>query len=451
LFDYSWNNDFAAARNFSLSKVTSDYILFLDADEWLDQKSYQELLLATQVKNKSYLCNILNYGANETNNVFMKYTRLFCNKERIKFEGKVHEQIEKSLKKLSIPIIDSNILIHHDGYNLDKDNLANKAQRNLNILLTEYGLSPSSYLAFHIGNTYKILNNEEEAYQYFQKAYTTNNLPYDYKLIIIYNLFEYYNIRNDLQNAQLILDRGIYLCPNDSRLLMMHAELCEKKSLLQESLSYIKKAYECSFDKNNDQSFNLKVDINKRQILMSGLNTSLKANIIEYFNYFLSSLSSLDKSNEEQELIQKLITGSINKSIYEELFNYIDHYSISFYLKLLKVNDNLKIELLLMMSDKLINNEELDTEIGLAYLNMQFYERALEIFEKILSRKNYNPAIIFFTCSAYLGVNRYNDAKNLIIKSKKIFKNNPILIPKFDQLYSIISEKQIKHENGKEK
>lgn len=33
--DYKWNDDFAEARNYSLSKCTSDYILIIDADETL--------------------------------------------------------------------------------------------------------------------------------------------------------------------------------------------------------------------------------------------------------------------------------------------------------------------------------------------------------------------------------------------------------------------------------
>lgn len=33
VFSYQWNNDFAAARNFGLDKVTRDWILWLDADE----------------------------------------------------------------------------------------------------------------------------------------------------------------------------------------------------------------------------------------------------------------------------------------------------------------------------------------------------------------------------------------------------------------------------------
>ena len=46
IYDFPWINDFAAARNFSFSKATKDYIMWLDADDVLlyeDNKKLQQL------------------------------------------------------------------------------------------------------------------------------------------------------------------------------------------------------------------------------------------------------------------------------------------------------------------------------------------------------------------------------------------------------------------------
>ena len=37
IYDFAWNDDFSAARNFSFSKATGDYILWLDADDYIDE------------------------------------------------------------------------------------------------------------------------------------------------------------------------------------------------------------------------------------------------------------------------------------------------------------------------------------------------------------------------------------------------------------------------------
>lgn len=43
LYDYEWNEDFAAARNFAFSKATGDYIYSADADEVLDCENQDKL------------------------------------------------------------------------------------------------------------------------------------------------------------------------------------------------------------------------------------------------------------------------------------------------------------------------------------------------------------------------------------------------------------------------
>ena len=44
LYNYKWENDFASARNFAINKIKSDWILFLDADEILDEASKDNLI-----------------------------------------------------------------------------------------------------------------------------------------------------------------------------------------------------------------------------------------------------------------------------------------------------------------------------------------------------------------------------------------------------------------------
>lgn len=45
IYDYEWCDDFAAARNFSFSKATMEYIYIADADEMLDEKNRIQFML----------------------------------------------------------------------------------------------------------------------------------------------------------------------------------------------------------------------------------------------------------------------------------------------------------------------------------------------------------------------------------------------------------------------
>ncbi len=43
VYGFKWNDDFSAARNFSISKATKDWILVLDADETISSKDLETI------------------------------------------------------------------------------------------------------------------------------------------------------------------------------------------------------------------------------------------------------------------------------------------------------------------------------------------------------------------------------------------------------------------------
>lgn len=43
IYDYQWNDDFAAARNYSFSKATKDYCMWLDADDVIQESEQQKI------------------------------------------------------------------------------------------------------------------------------------------------------------------------------------------------------------------------------------------------------------------------------------------------------------------------------------------------------------------------------------------------------------------------
>ena len=49
IYDFTWIDDFAAARNFVFSKATQDYIYSADADEVLDAENCKKFLQLKQL------------------------------------------------------------------------------------------------------------------------------------------------------------------------------------------------------------------------------------------------------------------------------------------------------------------------------------------------------------------------------------------------------------------
>jgi len=91
----AWNNDFAAQRNFALQQATTEWVLYLDADERLNSDLAAQIKkVAAQNEQKQYLLlrkavvfgQECNYGDMKPDYV----PRLFPRK-KVVWQGKVHE------------------------------------------------------------------------------------------------------------------------------------------------------------------------------------------------------------------------------------------------------------------------------------------------------------------------------------------------------------------------
>jgi len=180
LYNFEWINDFSAARNFALSKSNGRWILYLDADERLSADSKEELKAI--IKGKELFgaqCIIDCLDSHNNKPSVIVYPRLFPNDERLKFEGKVHEQILSVLKRYNFNIIQTNIKIIHVGYDVPIEEIREKASRNLTLLLDEFQKEPKFIRHFKLLNlmvflmTMKMLGNILLIYLILKKV-----LPY---------------------------------------------------------------------------------------------------------------------------------------------------------------------------------------------------------------------------------------------------------------------------------
>jgi glycosyltransferase involved in cell wall biosynthesis len=89
-----WENDFAAARNVSLSYATGDWILWLDADERLMPESLPVIAALCQpaLRPIIYNVNIKNLQKDGHNYSLSRSHRFFSRQPGIYFTGPIHEQ-----------------------------------------------------------------------------------------------------------------------------------------------------------------------------------------------------------------------------------------------------------------------------------------------------------------------------------------------------------------------
>lgn len=176
VIDFAWAGDFSQARNFSLDHCSGEWILYLDADERLDQRHKKTIRLLIRDRHVSaYNVIIAGDHATEKGSVSQanSYPRLFRNLPGIRFEGRVHEQLWPSLQRTNSIVRQSDVVIHHLGYASGYDVVRDKALRNLELLRRQVFDTPSdAYAWFQIGNTLVVLKQYEPAREPLLKALT---------------------------------------------------------------------------------------------------------------------------------------------------------------------------------------------------------------------------------------------------------------------------------------
>jgi glycosyltransferase involved in cell wall biosynthesis len=98
LYTYEWDEDFAAARNRCLTYVTSDWVICIDADEYLLAEDIQSIRQATMIYQWSKKPVILRVGVfsligNSISSSDYGQARLFQMNKELSYWGIVYEQI----------------------------------------------------------------------------------------------------------------------------------------------------------------------------------------------------------------------------------------------------------------------------------------------------------------------------------------------------------------------
>ncbi len=167
IFHFEWIDDFSAARNESLRNAAGNWILYLDADERLMQpnKKYIKKLLKRNDVGAYYITVLGEQQYRDRKQqLSMPYPRLFRKDPRIKFEGKVHEQVGPSVERAGFPIVWCDLKIEHLGYDQSWEVIEEKCQRNAELLHKQIADNPDDFYArFQLGNTLSMLGNVEEA------------------------------------------------------------------------------------------------------------------------------------------------------------------------------------------------------------------------------------------------------------------------------------------------
>ncbi len=292
VFDFLWQDDFSQARNFSLQKAKGEWILVLDADEFISPTDLPTIQALTEgngvdgyrLCQRSYMDSLgqINWhpckGEYEEERDHWGYVtahlvRLFRNDPQIYFQGKLHEVVEPVMAANGKKWVSTEIPLHHYGFLRSKVRLEEKTDayeklgrirmedtpddpRSLHdlgvqmikmgqfedalaVLEKAYRLNPTwAPVLFNLGFASHKLGDDERAIQYYQSALNFNPEHQG----ALSNLGLLYQNRGQLEDARKTYEICLDKYPEYLPAILNMSTLLSETKRLPEAIQYLEKA-----------------------------------------------------------------------------------------------------------------------------------------------------------------------------------------------------------------
>lgn len=183
VYDFTWIDDFSAARNYAISMASHEYILMLDSDEFTQELNIRGIksLIDANPEKIGRLLRINEYTRKGNLYRYSERVNRLFSKKYYHYEGIIHEQVtpivqlnecgmEGGLDKMGgtyhIPLT-----VLHSGYEGDIETRKRKTQRNIALLKLAHEQNPDDpYLLYQLGKSYYMEEDYANACDYFGQA-----------------------------------------------------------------------------------------------------------------------------------------------------------------------------------------------------------------------------------------------------------------------------------------
>lgn len=217
VYDFPWQNDFAAAKNFAISKASNPYVMIIDSDEFVEKLELEELVKLLhqypdsvgRIQRKN---TFTRKGMRQENREWIN--RIFS-KDKFHYEGRIHEQVA-ALDHSDYNTYKAPVTILHTGYDLTLEERKKKADRNtvilqeeLELLREENDIERIPYILFQLGKSFYMEEDYPNACRYFSEGLSYDLDP---RLEYVIDMVETYGyaLLNSGQAKEALFFENIY-------------------------------------------------------------------------------------------------------------------------------------------------------------------------------------------------------------------------------------------------
>ncbi len=193
VYDFAWKDDFAAAKNYAISKASNEYVMVIDSDEFLEKTDLVQLeeLIEAHPDDVGRIRRINVFSRDGVGQENREWLNRIFSKKKFHYEGRIHEQVVP-YKGDTYDTYQTPVTILHTGYDLPMEERRKKAERNALLLQKElenweekypgityeaekYQISSRqaeqiSYILYQLGKSAYMAQDYEKACDYFARG-----------------------------------------------------------------------------------------------------------------------------------------------------------------------------------------------------------------------------------------------------------------------------------------
>ena len=240
IFDFKWVDDFSIARNFSISKATGDYIMWLDADDVIEKSELDKLLnFKPQIDEKVDMYRLkYNIAFDDNDNPTFSFyrERIFKNNKTYFWQDPVHEVIVPHGVIENLDIAINHRKIHQ-----------NPPMRNLKIYqkLLDNKVPFSARQKFYYSRELLYNGYYKEAIKSFDEFLERNDAWLENKIEACLNQATCYEKINNKEKALRALFNSFNYALPRAEILCSIGNILVKLNRLKEAIFWYKEATKC--------------------------------------------------------------------------------------------------------------------------------------------------------------------------------------------------------------
>ncbi len=295
VYEFAWCDDYAKARNYSVSKASNDWILFLDADEHITEfdKTAINQFIKKNMSNCIGMISLKSYVGDLTNTSIDRLPRLF-NKKKFQFIRPIHEYLNPTDKNITVATCDIPIFADHFGYldstTTDKD----KNNKYIETLTKSLNTKYDPYLEKHLAAALFNIKEYDEAIKKCDNVLSQKNAK----------SFDYYSEVVTLRLEALIALKNF----EEAVKMESYFESCkdDDKYLYTMSIAYIELNFNETALDIYEYLLNKKdLSINRLQVIFAIGELMFNCGVYDEAYRWYNMLPSAPDINEKMEICEK--------------------------------------------------------------------------------------------------------------------------------------------------